>query len=116
MNDNQTEPDYTHPDEMPTVEHRPNPHSDLRGTIVHFTGEMLDSPDNYGIYPTTNFYSDLGQAIIGWHQQEIAKAQVGELKSLQDCKNVAGETLVNMGTDAWIADRIAELSNTLKDK
>ena len=48
-------------------------------------------------------------------QQEIAKAQVGELKSLQDCKNVAGETLVNTGTDVWIADRIAELSQAATD-
>lgn len=49
------------------------------------------------------------------HQQEIAKAQVGELKSLQDCRNVVGETLVNTGTDVWIADRIAELSQAATD-
>ena len=71
MTDNTQELDYTHPDEMPTVEHRPNPHNDLRGTIVHFTSEMLDNPDNYGIYPTTNFYSDLEEAILDWHNKQI---------------------------------------------
>ena len=66
-----TEPDYTHPDEMPTVEHMPSPSSDLRGTIVHFTSEMLDNPNDYGIYPTTNFYNDLEEAILDWHNKQI---------------------------------------------
>ena len=60
-------------------------------------------------------FEPLIQAFAGHQKQEVAKAQVGELKSLQDCKNVAGETLVNMGTDVWIADRIAVLSQTLKE-
>jgi len=71
MTDNTQEPDYTHPDEMPTVEHRPCLSSDLRGMIVHFTSEMLDNPNDYGIYPTTNFYSDLGEAILDWHNKQI---------------------------------------------
>lgn len=65
------EADYTHPDEMPIIEHKPNPHSDLRGTIVHFTSEMLDNPNDYGIYPTTNFYNDLEEAILDWHNKQI---------------------------------------------
>ena len=60
-------------------------------------------------------FEPLIQAFAGHQKQEIAKAQVGELKSLQDCRNVAGETLVNTGTDVWIADRIAELSQAATD-
>ena len=68
------EPDYTHPDEMPIIEHKPNPRIDLRGMIVHFTSEMLDNPVNdYGIYPTTNFYNDLEEAILDWHNKQIEK-------------------------------------------
>ena len=48
-----------------------NAHSDLRGTIVHFTSEMLDNPNDYGIYPTTNFYNDLEEAILDWHNEQI---------------------------------------------
>ena len=70
MIDNTQELGYTHPDEMPIVEHSPNPHSDLRGTIVHFTSEMLDNPNDYGIYPTTNFYNDLEEAILEWHNKQ----------------------------------------------
>ena len=69
--DNTQELDYTHPDEMPTVEHRPSPSSDLRGRIVHFTSEMLDNPNDYGIYPTTNFYNDLEEAILDWHNKQL---------------------------------------------
>ena len=69
--DNTQELDYTHPDEMPTVEHRPSPSSDLRGRIVHFTSEMLDNPNDYGIYPTTNFYNDLEEAILDWHNKQV---------------------------------------------
>ena len=71
MTDNTQEIDYTHPDEKPTVEHRPSPSGDLRGTIVHFTSEMLDNPNDYGIYPTTNFYNDLEEAILDWHNERI---------------------------------------------
>ena len=67
---------YTHPDEMPTVEHRPCLSSDLRGMIVHFTSEMLDNPNDYGIYPTTNFYNDLEEAI-----QELIDKKVKEALS-----------------------------------
>ena len=70
------EPGYTHPDEMPIVEQRPNPHSDLRGTIVHFTSEMLDNPNDYGIYPTTNFYNDLEEAILDWHNKQVEERLV----------------------------------------
>ena len=48
-----------------------NQASDLRGTIVHFTSEMLDNPNDYGIYPTTNFYNDLEEAILDWHNEQI---------------------------------------------
>ena len=44
---------------------------DLRGMIVHFTSEMLDNPNDYGIYPTTNFYNDLEEAILDWHNKQI---------------------------------------------
>ena len=57
--------------EKPTVEHKPNPSSDLRGMIVYFTSEMLDNPNDYGIYPTTNFYNDLEEAILDWHNKQI---------------------------------------------
>ena len=71
--DNTQELDYTHPDESPTVEHRPSPSSDLRGMIVHFTSKMLDSPNDYGIYPTTNFYNDLEEAILDWHNKQVKR-------------------------------------------
>ena len=80
MTDNTQELDYTHPDEMPTVEHKPSPSSDLRGMIVHFTSEMLDSPNDYGIYPTTNFYNDLEEAILDWHNKQVG----AELEALLD--------------------------------
>lgn len=88
------EPDYTHPDEMPIVEQRPNHHSDLRGMIVHFTSEMLDNPNNYGIYPTTNFYNAIEEAILDWHKKYelqaysdgFQKASKGAFKSQQAAK------------------------------
>ena len=87
------EPDYTHPDEMPIVEQRPNPHSDLRGTIVHFTSEMLDNPNNYGIYPTTNFYNDLEEAILNWHNSEcIALLEELEKERLQVLGELKGKS------------------------
>lgn len=60
-------------DEMPTVEHKPSHSSDLRGMIVHFTSKMLDSPNDYGIYPTTNFYNDLEEAILDWHNKQVKR-------------------------------------------
>jgi len=70
--DTAQELDYTHPDESPTVEHKPSPSSDLRGMIEHFTSEMLDNPNDYGIYPTGNFYNDLEEAI-----QKLVKEVIG---------------------------------------
>ena len=46
---------------------------DLRGMIVHFTSEMLDNPNDYGIYPTTNFYNDLEEALLDWHNKQTTK-------------------------------------------
>jgi len=36
---------------------------ELRTIIVKYTSEMLDNPDEYGIYPTTKFYNNLISAI-----------------------------------------------------
>ena len=80
MTDNTQELDCTHPDEMPIVEHRPDPYSDLRGMIVHFTSEMLDNPYDNGIYPTTNFYNDLEAAILAWHNRQT----VSEIEAVLD--------------------------------
>lgn len=68
-----------------------------------------------GDISVANMYEEAASELAEIIQQEIAKAQLSELKSLQACKNVAGEPLVNMGTDVWIDDRIAELSQTLKE-
>lgn len=96
MTDNTQEPDYTHPDEMPIVEQRPNPHSDLRGMIVHFTSEMLDNPNDYGIYPTTNFYSDLEEAIINWHNSEcLALLEELEKERVQVLGELKGTNIFN---------------------
>ena len=86
--DNTQELDYTHPDEMPTVEHKPSPSSDLRGIIVHFTSKMLDSPNDYGIYPTTNFYNDLEEAILDWHNKqtlELLDRLESQVRRADDC-------------------------------
>ena len=81
--------------------------ADIDQKLTDIFAEMARSYDEANIWKQR-------KRVLALVQQEIAKAQVGELKSLQDCKNVAGEKLVNMGTDVWIADRIAELSQTLK--
>lgn len=36
---------------------------ELRNIIVKHTSEMLDNPDEFGIYPTTKFFNDVIQAI-----------------------------------------------------
>ena len=97
MTDNTQELDYTHPDEMPTVEHRPSPSSDLRGMIVHFTSEMLDNPNDYGIYPTTNFYNDLEEAILDWHNKLI---RTEKLKLLDE---VIHQSTVNLKSAKAVA-------------
>lgn len=37
---------------------------DLRAIICKHTSEMLDNPDEYGIYPTTRFYNNLIETIV----------------------------------------------------
>ncbi len=38
---------------------------ELRDIIHKHTSEMLDNPDDYGIYPTTKFYNNLIHALVG---------------------------------------------------
>lgn len=36
---------------------------DIRKEVCRMTSEMLDNPDQHGIYPTTKFYNDMEQFI-----------------------------------------------------
>jgi len=105
------EPGYTHPDEMPIVEERPNHHSDLRGMIVHFTSEMLDNQNNYGIYPTTNFYNDLEEAILDWHKKHELEARLNEVQNAYE-HWINGRKFIS----SYFRDRIAVLSDTKESK
>ena len=49
---------------------KPNAKS-LRVIIVDHTSEMLDNPDEYGIYPTTQFYNNLEQSILQWVSESV---------------------------------------------
>lgn len=51
---------------------------ELREIIVKHTSEMLDSPDEHGIYPTTKFYNNLEKAINSIIAQEVEAAQKEE--------------------------------------
>lgn len=42
--------------------------NDLRKIIVNATSEMLDNPDEHGIYPTTKFYERLEADITEYMQ------------------------------------------------
>ena len=42
----------------------------IRDIIVKNTSEMLDNPDEYGIYPTTRFYNKLEKEIRSWALEE----------------------------------------------
>ena len=62
--------------------------------VYLFTSEMLDNPNDYGIYPTTNFYNDLEEAILDWHNKQTLEL-LDRLES-----NMRGKTVVDTA-DGW---------------
>ena len=46
----------------------------LRDIIVKHTSEMLDNPDEYGIYPTTKFYNNLIETLA---KEKVVKVEEG---------------------------------------
>ena len=54
---------------------------------------------------------EIQQAILDWHQQEIAKARLNEVQNAYGYW-VNGRKFIS----SYFEDRIAELSQTLKDK
>lgn len=59
---------------------------DLRGIIVNATSEMLDNPDEYGIYPTGKFYDRLEAEVTEFMELNPTQTNLYDLM-LQTVKN-----------------------------
>ena len=64
----------------------------------------------------TQAVNEAKQALLDWHNKQIAKARIDEWNRLISITRINGEQVINQATYSLAFDRIAELSQTLKDK
>jgi hypothetical protein len=63
----------------------------IRDIIVKHVSEMLDNPDKYGIYPTSNLYDNLENDIEKVIQQELDKYKAKEKELRKYIRNDISE-------------------------
>lgn len=73
--------------------------SELRKIIVEATTEMLDSPDEHGIYPTTKFYNRLENDLL----DHFIK-QSGEPTVIHD--DAFAELILNLSKQTTLTGRL----------
>ena len=72
--------------------------------------------DKMGYTKNTDFRKHAIRLIASWHNKQIAKARIDEWNRLISITRINGERVINQATYSLALDRIAELSQTLKNE